>query len=123
MVLSLGGFAFAALNFEGLERSLEYGVKSQTRIHNTSALFAQSKGSEKIKMQGRTLPLKGDRNTYLDKLETMAKDQQSYTLVGANGKYYGKFVILSISECRDSFVDGSGFVRQSFNLELERDYE
>ncbi|PZT47114.1 phage tail protein, partial [Helicobacter valdiviensis] len=29
MVLSLGDFKFKALNFENLERSLEYGISSQ----------------------------------------------------------------------------------------------
>ena len=123
MVLLLGNFKFKALNFENLERNLEYGINSQNRLNNTKAYFAVSKGSEKIKLQGKTLPLKGDRNTYLESLETMAKEQKSYTLVGANGKYYGKFIILSLSENRECFIDGSGFAKQSFSIDLDRDYE
>lgn len=59
MVLLLGNFKFKALNFENLERNLEYGINSQNRLNNTKAYFAVSKGSEKIKLQGKTLPLKG----------------------------------------------------------------
>lgn len=123
MVLALGEFEFKALNFDNLERSLEYNIQSQNRINNHNALFASSKESEKIKIQAKTLPLKGDRNTYLDKLENMAKEQRSFILTGANGKYYGKFVILSLNENRSAFVDGSGFVAQSFSMDLERDFD
>ncbi|EAK8297437.1 phage tail protein [Campylobacter jejuni] len=123
MVLALGEFEFKALNFDNLERSLEYNIRSQNRLNNHNALFASSKESEKIKIQGKTLPLKGDRNTYLDKLENMAKEQRSFILTGANGKYYGKFVILSLNENRSAFVDGSGFVAQSFSMDLERNFD
>lgn len=123
MVLALGEFEFKALNFDDLERNLEFGIQSQNRLNNHNALFASSKESEKIKIQGKTLPLKGDKNTYLDKLENMAKKQKSYVLVGANGKYYGKFAILSLSENRSAFIDGSGFVAQSFSMDLERDFD
>lgn len=61
MVLALGEFEFKALNFDNLERSLEYNIQSQNRLNNHNALFASSKESEKIKIQGKTLPLKGDR--------------------------------------------------------------
>ncbi|HEG5915130.1 TPA: phage tail protein, partial [Campylobacter jejuni] len=47
----------------------------------------------------------------------------SYILTGANGKYYGKFVILALNENRSAFVDGSGFVAQSFSMDLERDFD
>lgn len=122
MVLALGDFEFRALNFDSLERSLDFKIQSQDRLNNHNALLASSKESEKIKIQGKTLPLKGDRNIYLDKLENMAKKQESYTLAGANGRYYGKFAILSLSENQEAFIDGGGFLVQSFNIELERDY-
>ncbi|TEY01273.1 phage tail protein [Campylobacter sp. US33a] len=123
MVLALGDFEFKALNFDNLERSLDFNIQSQSRLNNHSVLFSNSKESEKIKIQGKTLPLKGDRNTYLDKLENMAKQRKSFNLVGANGKYYGKFVILTLSENRSAFIDGSGFVAQSFSMDLERDFD
>ena len=52
MVLLLGNFKFKALNFENLERNLEYGINSQNRLNNTKAYFAVSKGSEMISLQG-----------------------------------------------------------------------
>ncbi len=114
MVLALGEFEFKALNFDNLERSLEYNIQSQNRLNNHNALFASSKANESIKISGKTLPLKGDRNTYLDKLENMAKEQRSFILTGANGKYFGKFAILSISEKQSAFLEGSGFLTQRF---------
>ncbi|EOH9591155.1 TPA: phage tail protein [Campylobacter jejuni] len=123
MVLALGEFKFKALNFDALERSLDFKITTQNRLNNYNALFASSKANEKIKIQGKTLPLRGDKNTYLDSLEKMAKKQISYTLTGANGRYYGKFVILNLSENQSAFIDGSGFVSQSFSLELERDFD
>ncbi|MBF7060525.1 phage tail protein [Campylobacter volucris] len=123
MVLALGEFEFKALNFDNLERSCDYKITSLNRLNNHNALFASSKESEKIKIQGKTLPLKGDKNTYLETLINMAKEQKSYNLTGANGRYYGKFVILSLNENQNSFVDGSGFAMQDFSLELERDFD
>ncbi|MGN8607531.1 UNVERIFIED_CONTAM: phage tail protein, partial [Campylobacter jejuni] len=34
MVLALGEFEFKALNFDNLERSLEYNIQSQNRLNN-----------------------------------------------------------------------------------------
>lgn len=122
MVLALGEFEFKALNFDGLERSLDFNIQSQSRLNNHDALFAISKQNETIKIQGKTLPLRGDKNTYLDKLESMGQKQSSYTLTGANGRYYGKFVILNLDENQSAFIDGAGFVVQTFSMDLKRDF-
>lgn len=122
MVLALGEFEFKALNFDGLERSLDFNIQSQSRLNNHDALFASSKQNETIKIQGKTLPLRGDKNTYLDKLESMGQKQSSYTLTGANGRYYGKFVILNLDENQSAFIDGAGFVVQTFSMDLKRDF-
>lgn len=122
MVLALGEFEFKALNFDSLERSLDFNIQSQSRLNNHDALFASSKQNETIKIQGKTLPLRGDKNTYLDKLESMGQKQSSYTLTGANGRYYGKFVILNLDENQSAFIDGAGFVVQTFSMDLKRDF-
>lgn len=43
MVLALGDFEFKALNFDDLERNLEFGIQSQNRLNNHNALFTSSK--------------------------------------------------------------------------------
>lgn len=53
----------------------------------------------------------------------MASKNKSYVLCSANGNYYGKFAILSINEKQSAFIDGSGFLMQSFELNLLRDFD
>ena len=120
MILSLGSFEFEALNLESLEQSLDYGVQKQSRINNHAAIFSSSKLAETITLSGLSLPLKKDKNSYLDKLKKMAELRSSYALCGANGKYYGRFIITSINNSQSSFLQGSGFLKQSFSLSLER---
>ncbi|TQR29332.1 phage tail protein [Campylobacter sp. MIT 99-7217] len=122
MIFCLGEFKFEALNVDELEKSYEYGITSVARINNHNALISISKENESIKISGKTLPLKKDKNTYLDTLRQMASKNQSYAMCSASGLYFGKFVILSISEKQSAFLEGSGFLTQSFELNLQRDF-
>lgn len=123
MVLSLGDFEFKALNFDQLQKSIDFGIKSQTRLNNYNILFSSYKGNENIKITGKTLPLKGDKNTYLEPLEKMAKKRMAYCLCGANGLFYGNFIILNINQTQSAFIDGSGFATCVFDLSLERVFD
>ncbi|TKX29525.1 phage tail protein [Campylobacter estrildidarum] len=122
MIFSLGEFEFEALNVDELERNYEYGITSIDRINNHSALISTKKENESIKISGKTLPLSKDKNTYLDTLKQMASKNKSYTMCSANGLYFGKFVILGINEKQSAFLEGSGFLVQSFDLNLQRDF-
>lgn len=123
MIFVLGNFEFEALNVDEFERSLEYGIVSNERIKNHPCYVSIKKENEKLTISGKTLPLKKDKNTYLDELKKMGSKNEAYALCGANGVYYGSFVIMGIEEKQSAFVDGSGFLIQSFELKLERDFD
>ncbi|TKX33231.1 phage tail protein [Campylobacter taeniopygiae] len=123
MIFSLGNFEFEALNVDELERNYEYGITSIDRINNHSAIVSTKKENESIRISGKTLPLSKDKNTYLDTLKQMASKNESYVMCSANGIYFGKFVILGINEKQSAFLEGSGFLVQSFDLNLQRDFD
>ncbi|ELD0540312.1 phage tail protein [Campylobacter jejuni] len=119
MIFCLGEFEFEALNVDELEKNYEYGIRSIERINNHNALISIAKANESIKISGKTLPLSKDKNTYLDTLKQMASQNKC----SASGVYFGKFAILSISEKQSAFLEGSGFLTQSFELNLQRDFD
>ncbi|EAI1061929.1 phage tail protein, partial [Campylobacter jejuni] len=118
-----GEFEFEALNVDELEKNYEYGIRSIERINNHNALISVAKANESIKISGKTLPLSKDKNTYLDTLKQMASQNKSYAMCSASGVYFGKFAILSISEKQSAFLEGSGFLTQNFELNLQRDFD
>lgn len=120
MIVCLGDFVFDAINLKELERSFESGLSKVERINN-HAYFVKSKlESESVKISGITLPIKKDKNHYLDTLINMLKTHEAYGLYGCNGIYYGDFVILKINEKQRSFLDGAGYLESEFEIELER---
>lgn len=123
MIFCLGEFEFEALNVDELEKNYEYGIRSIERINNHNALISIAKANESIKISGKTLPLSKDKNTYLDTLKQMASQNKSYAMCSASGVYFGKFAILSISEKQSVFLEGSGFLTQNFELNLQRDFD
>lgn len=123
MIFCLGEFQFEALNVDELEKSYEYGIASIERINNHKALISVSKANESIRISGKTLPLSKDKNTYLDTLKQMASQNKSYAMCSASGRYFGNFAILSINERQSAFLNGSGFLVQSFELNLQRDFD
>ncbi|EDA5833275.1 phage tail protein [Campylobacter jejuni] len=123
MIFCLGEFEFEALNIDELEKNYKYGIISIDRINNHNALISVQKENESIKISGKTLPLSKDKNTYLDTLKQMATKNESYAMCSASGRYFGKFAILSINEKQSAFLEGSGFLTQSFELSLQRDFD
>ncbi|PZT47264.1 phage tail protein [Helicobacter valdiviensis] len=122
MIFSLGDFKFSALHADELSISVDYGIGSNERINNHPCLFNAKKESQTLSISGKTIPLK-DGNNYLSKLKEMGSSGLSFSLCSANGIYYGKFVIKGLEEKQSVFIEGSGFLEQSFSLNLERDFD
>lgn len=80
------------------------------------------KESQTLNISGKTIPLK-DGSNYLGKLKEMGRSGKSFSLCSANGIYHGRFAIKSIEEKQSTFIEGSGFLEQSFSLSLERDFD
>ena len=53
----------------------------------------------------------------------IAYSRQSYPLTNGNGKYFGRFAVIKISEKQAVFTPNGAFFTQSFSLELRRDYD
>ena len=65
----------------------------------------------------------GDKQTALKRLYELARGRQSYALTNGNGKYFGRFAVIKISEKQAVFTPNGAFFTQSFSLELRRDYD
>lgn len=123
MVLNLGGFSFEARLLNGLSFSSDYKISSSERIKNYEIHQAPHLESLTLSISGKTLPFRFDGTKALKPLYDLATTQGALPLVGANGDYYGKFIIKTITEEQSVFVDGGGFFYQNFTLELIRDWE
>ena len=80
-------------------------------------------GNQTISVDGQTLPYQGDKQTALKRLYELASGRQSYPLTNGNGKYFGRFAVIKISEKQAVFTPNGAFFTQSFGLELRRDYD
>lgn len=123
MVLNLGGFKFNWKQVGGISLETEFGISSQDRIQNHPVLFAAHLGNQTVSIEGQTMPYNGDKQTALKRLYDIAYSRQSYPLTNGNGKYFGRFVVIKISEKQAVFTPNGAFFTQSFSLELRRDYD
>ena len=123
MVLNLGGFKFNWKQVGGISFETEFGISSQDRIQNHPVLFAAHLGNQTVSIEGQTMPYNGDKQTALKRLYDIAYSRQSYPLTNGNGKYFGRFVVIKISEKQAVFTPNGAFFTQSFSLELRRDYD
>lgn len=123
MVLNLGGFKFNWKQVGGISLETEFGISSQDRIQNHPVLFAANLGSQTVNIEGQTMPYNGDKQTALKRLYELARGRQSYALTNGNGKYFGRFAVIKISEKQAVFTPNGAFFTQSFSLELKRDYD
>ncbi|MDR2100091.1 MAG: phage tail protein [Campylobacteraceae bacterium] len=123
MIYSLGGFKFeSAVLPQTLKRSTDYNINAQERMGNYALLGANKKQKEEIEIACVTLPLRGAKNSVMDKLYALAREQKSYTLATGTGKVLGKFVITSIDEEQGALMPNGAFLAQNFTLKLIRDY-
>lgn len=123
MVLNLGGFKFRWEQTNSIGIETAFGISEQERIQNYPALFSANLGSSTIDIEGQTLPYHGDKQGALKPLYALAALRQSLPLTNGNGKYFGRFVIVKISEKQAIFTPNGAFFTQSFSLELKRDYD
>lgn len=123
MVLNLGGFKFNWKQVGSIGIETEFGISSQGRIQNHPAIFRANLGNQTINIEGRTLPYRGDKQTALKRLYKLANLASSYPLTNGNGKYFGRFAVIKISEKQAVFTPNGAFFTQSFSLELRRDYD
>lgn len=121
MVFNLGGFKFFWYQVDVFERDSDYGISSTDRLNNYKAFFSTYKGSQTINLTCKTLPFRKDGNNALAGLYELAAKRESFPLTNAKGEYFGKFIILNISESRAVFDKSGGFFYQKFSLELEAD--
>jgi len=122
MVLNLGGFKFNWKQVGNIAIETAFGISEQERIQNYPALFSANLGSSTINIEGQTLPYHGDKQGALKPLYALAALRQSLPLTNGNGKYFGRFVIVKISEKQAIFTPNGAFFTQSFSLELKRDF-
>lgn len=123
MVLNLGGFSFTWKQLKGIGIESDFGISKASRIQNYPALIRANKEEQTVTLSGETLPNSGDKQKALKPLYELASLGQSYVLVNGNGKYFGKFAIAKISENQTIFTSSGSFFKQSFTLELVRDYD
>ncbi|QCD52227.1 phage tail protein [Campylobacter sp. RM16192] len=123
MVLNLGGFKFDWMQTDSISKESEFGISSNDRINNYPLLFRANLGSQTITISGKTLPYSKDRQTGLKRLYELANEATSYPLTNGAGKYFGRFVIIKISETRSIFTKEGLFISQSFSVELRRDHD
>ena len=106
-----------------IDTQTDFGISEQERIQNYPALFSANLGSSTLNIEGQTLPYHGDKQGALKPLYALAALRQSLPLTNGNGKYFGRFVIVKISEKQAVFTPNGAFFTQSFSLELKRDYD
>ncbi|MGP1450281.1 MAG: phage tail protein [Wolinella sp.] len=121
MILNLGGFSFMIV--DGLNLESEFGINKSEVVQNHALLFRANLGGESVNLEAHTLPLHGDKQSALKALYELAQKGESYTLVSGYGRYFGRFAIAKISEKQEIFTNDGRFFKQSFSLELIRDYE
>lgn len=123
MVLNIGGFKFEWKQTLGIDMQTDFSIESIDRIENHPTLLSAALESQTISVSAQTLPFRNDGQNTLKALYILAATRQSYPLVGGNGRYFGRFAIIKISEKRAIFTPNGAFLTQNFTMELKRDYD
>ena len=130
MLISIGPYAFEInrIAFESMTKNTSYGWQKVQRIGNKPTFQAAEKWSEEIELKGLVFTkqtssfILHDGLVLIDSLNLLAKKMTPQLVITGYGQKLGYFVILSVSEDRNTFLPTGEFLKQSYTVKLARYY-
>nr|WP_059392479.1 phage tail protein [Pseudomonas toyotomiensis] len=122
MMMALGMFTFGlpTIAYQELQRTTEWRHGSTSRIGTNPASQFLGRGEDTITLPGTLLPGLVGSPLSLDTLRLMADTGKAWPLVGGTGKIFGAWVITSISETQQIFLEDGTPRRYEFTINLKR---
>jgi uncharacterized protein len=130
MLISIGPYTFEINRtaFENMTKNTSYGWQKVQRIGNNPTFQAAEKWSEEIELKGLVFTKHAsklfllDGLLLIDLLNLLAKQMRPQIVITGYGQILGRFVILSVSEDRNTFLPTGEFLKQSYTVKLARYY-
>lgn len=123
MLLCLGRFIFSvdSAAYDRLSLRAEYPWARVERLGSTPQLQAMGKEHRSISVSGVVFPTYNNVGAeQIEALRTVAAQMTPMILVGGDGKIFGKWCVISISEDDSAFFEQGTPRKQEYTLELER---
>ncbi|MDH5179764.1 MAG: phage tail protein [Gammaproteobacteria bacterium] len=122
IMMMYGPFMFAVdtAAYNTLSRSCSYRWSAQTRLGRSPTMQFSGPGEETVELEGSIFPeISGDENQ-IQTMREMAGLGEPLFLVDGQGRFYGRWVITSVSETL-SIIQNNGAARQiQFRMSLTR---
>lgn len=123
MMLSLGNFQFSVdtAAYGDLALKAEYPWATVDRLQNTPQHQAMGKETRSITLSGTVYPsYLGTGTEQIEELREAAAEMKPQYLMAGNGRYFGRWIVKSISQTDSTFFEDGVPQKQEFSLELER---
>lgn len=122
MMMTLGMFVFGldTVAYQNLQRQTAWRHAAQSRIGRRPARQFLGQGEDTITLSGTLLPQFTGGQQSLDELREMADQGAAWPLIEGTGRYYGLFVVESMSERGSHHMRDGAAQRIEFDLVLQR---
>jgi len=122
IMMALGDYRFSINTsaYQNLSRAKEYRWKSQERIQNDPALQYVGPGEEKIDLDGVIYPHYRGGLGQVDTMKRSADWGEPLLLVDGRGFVHGSWVIMSVEETHEVFLQNGVPRKISFSLSLKK---
>jgi phage protein U len=122
MMLCLGSFVFSVSGaaYGALSLSASYPWGSVDRLGNVPQLQAMGREERSATLRGVVVPGYRSTGRELEALRAMASAMTPHFLVAGDGRFLGRWVVLSLSEEATLFFSDGTPRRQEFSLEIRR---
>ncbi|MEX1197817.1 MAG: phage tail protein [Pseudohongiellaceae bacterium] len=122
MMMTLGMFVFGldTAAYQELQRQTAWRHSAQQRVGRRPVRQFLGPGEDTITLTGTLLPLFTGGQQDLDELREMANQGDAWPLIEGNGRYYGLYVIESMTERKSRHTRDGTAQRIAFDLVLQR---
>lgn len=121
MMMTLGMFVFGldSVAYQELQRQTAWRHAAQSRVGRRPARQYLGPGDDTITLSGTLLPQFTGGQQSLDELREMADEGAAWPLIAGTGRYYGLFVVESMSERESHHMRDGAAQRIEFDLVLQ----
>lgn len=122
MMMTFGMFVFGldTAAYQELQRQTAWRHSGQQRVGRRPVRQFLGPGDDTVTLNGTLLPHFTGGQQNLDELRDMATQGDAWPLIEGNGRYYGLYVIESMSERKSRHTKDGSAQRIEFDLVLQR---
>lgn len=118
--LGLFVFELASFPFEDMSRRAAWRHGRTARVGARDASQYLGPGDDTLQIGGRLFPTVAGSYGAIERLRAMADEGEVYDFVDGSGTVWGGFVITSLDEQQNVFLDDGTPRRKDFTIELTR---